>query len=430
MLGVTLWGKQREALRALTRSRRVAVKSGNGLGKDFTAAVAILWFLHTRRPAIVLSTAPTFRQVRNVLWRQIHALHRRAPAILGGALRDTRWELADDRYALGLSAVGADQFQGFHCENILVVVDEAEGVSEAIYEGIESVMTTENARLLLIGNPTTTAGGFHRAFHREAGIYEKVTISALESPNVRAGRIVIPGLTTAQWVEERRQVWGEESDRFRARILGDFPRQGVNNLLAPTDIDAAIYGDGKPGRSGAGYDYGDGDGYDDAGADDDIIAQLVPDVYRRGGPVVLGADVARFGPDRSVIIARRGDIVQDIRVYHGLDTMAFAGELINAIRELRPERVYLDTVGIGAGVFDRLRELGALLHEFNGATAPLRETGCANRRAEGYWSLAQRFRSRRIRIPQDTELAAELSELRYRYNSRGRVLLEDRKSVV
>ena len=142
VLGVELWAKQRELLSALPAHHRVAVKSGNGLGKGFSAAVAVLWFLYTHDQAIVLSTAPTFRQVRYILWRQIHSLYRRAPETLGGRLLDTRWELDDDRYALGLSADGPDQFQGFHSPNMLIVVDEAEGVSDNIYEAIEAVMTS------------------------------------------------------------------------------------------------------------------------------------------------------------------------------------------------------------------------------------------------------------------------------------------------
>ncbi len=93
VLRVDLWNKQREVLSALLEHRRVAVKAGNGLGKGFSAAVAVMWFLHTHDPAIVLSTAPTFRQVRYILWRQIHGLHRRAPDVLKGKLLDTRWEL-------------------------------------------------------------------------------------------------------------------------------------------------------------------------------------------------------------------------------------------------------------------------------------------------------------------------------------------------
>ena len=415
ILGVTLWDKQRAALQALTRRQRVAVKSGNGLGKDFTAAVAALWFVYAHNPAIVLSTAPTFRQVRNVLWRQLHALHRRANPPLGGQLLDTRWELAADRYALGFSATGADRFQGFHCPNLLVIVDEAEGVADDIYEGIEGVITSANARLMLIGNPMRPSGGFYHAFHRERALYETITISALESPNVLARRIVIPGMPTAEWVEERRNSWGEGSAAFQSRILGEFPKQGDDNLIALDDIEEAQYAPGElppPGDRRS----------------DDIIAMLVPG-WSEHTPVALGVDVARYGPDRSVALLRRGYIVEDIKVFPKSDTMALTGAVIAMARERRPDRVNVDEVGVGAGVLDRLREQGIPARGINGASAPARATECANLRAEGYWNLAERFQNRRIRIPQDAELAAELSELRYTYNSRGKLLLESKETI-
>ena len=240
VLRVDLWAKQKEVLSALPEHRRVAVKSGNGLGKGFSAAVAVLWFLHTHRPAIVLSTAPTFRQVRHILWRQIHVLHRQAPDVLKGKLLDTRWELAEDRYAMGLSADSADQFQGFHSRHMLIVVDEAEGVSDAIYEAIDSVMTSDGSRLLLIGNPTTVTGVFRRAFHEERSIYHCITISALESPNVRDRQVSVPGLTTAEWVDERKEIWGENNVLYRARVLGEFPDHSEDTLIRLSDVEAAV----------------------------------------------------------------------------------------------------------------------------------------------------------------------------------------------
>lgn len=239
VLGVELWHKQVEVLTALTGHRRVAVKAGNGLGKGFCAAVAVLWFVHSRPDAIVLTTAPTFRQVRHILWRQIRRLYGPAAETLGGKMLDTRWELPDGRYAMGLSADGADQFQGFHSPNVFIVVDEAEGVGDEIYEAIESVMTSAEPLLLLIGNPTTVTGAFRRAFFEERRIYRNITISALDSPNVQAGRVVIPGLTTPRWVEERREIWGEDNPVYRARVLGEFPEQGDNTLLNLSDIEAA-----------------------------------------------------------------------------------------------------------------------------------------------------------------------------------------------
>ncbi len=401
VLGVRLWSKQEEVLRAVERERRVAVKSGNGLGKDFTAAVAVLWYVHAHDPAIVLSTAPTFRQVRHVLWRQIHRLYRNASDTLGGTMLDTRWEVAEDRYAMGLSASEADQFQGFHCENMLVVVDEAEGVAEPIYEAVEAVMTSAHPTLLLIGNPTTTSGGFHRAFHREKGIYETITMSALESPNVAAGRIVIPGLTTPAWVEERRAMWGENSEMFRARIMGEFPDRGEDNLIAISDIDDATYPLGEVPAATGGYE-----------------------------PVVLGVDVARFGVDRSVIMVRRGDVVVDVRVFHGFANTEVAGAVIAAVRDRSPRQITVDETGLGSGVVDILREQGQPVYGFNGAATPLKEeVTCANLRAEGYWTLARRFREHSIRIPRDAELIAELASLRYRYNSRGKVLMESKEDM-
>ena len=413
VLGVTLWDKQEEVLEAVRRERRVAVKSGNGLGKDFTAAVAVLWYLHCHNPGIVLSTAPTFRQVRHVLWRQIRRLHRGAADRLGGALLDTRWELAEDRYALGLSADGADQFQGFHCENVLVVVDEAEGVDEEIYEAVDAVMTSRNPRLLLIGNPTRTDGSFYRAFHEEAGIYKTITISALESPNVQKGEVKIPGLVTAEWVAERREVWKENSDMYRARVLGQFPRRGEDNLIAMADIEAAVY-EGEDEFTGMnGMNGMDGMFLGEGG----------------GGRVVIGVDVARFGSDRSVVLMRRGDRVEWIRAFSRIDTMATAGQVMVAVREHRPDLVNVDVIGVGAGLADRLREQGVPARGVNVAEKPRRDTTCANLRAEGYQSLARRFRDRRIRIPRDAELIGELATLRYHYDSRGRLLMESKENM-
>ena len=401
VLGVNLWAKQAEALAALAQHRRVAVKSGNGLGKGFSAAIAVLWFLHCHDPAIVLSTAPTFRQVRHILWRQIHSLHRRAPQTLGGKLLDTRWELAQDRYAMGLSADTADQFQGFHSPNMLIIVDEAEGVSDAIYEAIEAVLTAEEPRLLLIGNPTTAAGAFRRAFYQERSLYHCITISALDSPNVRAGRVVIPGLTTARWVAERRQIWGEDNPLYRARVLGEFPDRAEDTLLRLSDLESAA----------ARY------------AAEDSAANPP------AGEIVLGVDVARFGSDHSVILRRRGSRVEDIRTFNGMDTMELAGWVAAAIREFQPTQTCIDEVGVGAGVVDRLREQGYGVRGVNAAHAARQKEVFANLRAETYWRLRELFAAGEIRIPPDQQLLGELAALRYSYDSQGRILLESKENM-
>ena len=413
-LGVTLWRRQQETLRAVAESRRVAVKSGNGLGKDFTAAVAMLWYLSQHDPAIVLSTAPTFRQVRHLLWRQVRALYRRGGAQLGGKMLDTRWELSDDRYAMGLSADGADQFQGFHCENMFIVVDEAEGVSEAIFEAVETLMTSAQPKLLLLGNPTRAQGAFHRAFHQESSIYRTITMSALESPNVRAGRVVIPGLTTAEWVAERAAIWGEDSRLYRSRVLGEFPEQDEGSLLSIAQIDAAAGGGDGNATATALENFWSGWG---------LSFAKLPAVTT---PVVIAVDVARFGGSSSVILVRRGDAVADMQVFNGMDTAVLKGRVIIAARQWMPEAVIVDGGGLGGGVVDSLNHDGIAVHEFSGAGTPHDPKCYANRRAEGYAALQKLFQDGNIRIPRDPGLMQELATLRQTNDRLGRLLMESK----
>ena len=409
-LGVKLWSKQQEVLGALVEHRRVAVKSGNGLGKGFCASVALLWFLHIHQDAaIVLSTAPTFRQVRHVLWRQVHRLYRPKAELLGGKMYDTRWEISDDRYAMGLSAENADQFQGFHSPNMMIVVDEAEGVSDEIYEAIEAVMTAADPLLLLIGNPTTVTGAFRRAFYEERHLYHNITISALDSPNVQAGKTVVPGLTSAKWVEERRETWGEDNPIYRARVLGEFPDQAEDTLISLSDVEASAK------RWAAGRE----DGEDKTGG-------ALPESPEE---VVLAVDVARFGSDRSVILRRQGSRVEEIRTFRQMDTMQLTGWVAAAIRETSPERVCVDEIGVGAGVVDRLKEQGYPVRGINVARRAQQEKLFANLRAEGYWRLKELFASGEIDIPNDHQLMGELAALRYSFDSQGRVLMESKEAM-
>ena len=413
VLGVKLWDKQEEVLTALATHRRVAVKAGNGLGKGFCAAVAVLWYLHAHQDsAIVLTTAPTFRQVRYILWRQIRNLYRPASGALGGTMLDTRWELSDGRYALGLSADGADQFQGFHSPNMFIVVDEAEGVGEHIYEAIESVMTSAYPLLLLIGNPTSMDGAFRRAFHEERAIYHTITISALESPNVVAGRIVFSGVTSSAWVDERKLVWKEDSNVYRARVLGEFPHQGENSLMSLSDIESAAKRVIFDAESWS------------------IDGETVLGPNRRTSEeVVIAVDVARYGSDSSVILRRRGDCVEDIQVLHQQDTMRLATKVADAIRQYNPAHVHVDEIGVGSGVVDRLRQLGHTVRGVNVAERARDPKGHANLRAEGYHGLAERFKAGRITIPNDRDLISQLACLRYEFDRLDRLKIESKDDI-
>ena len=412
ILGVQLWSKQEEVLNALSENRRVSVKSGNGLGKGFTAAVAVLWFLSCHAPAIVLTTAPTARQVRHVLWREIGRLHGNSARPLGGNMFSTRLEVAHDRFALGLSTDEADQFQGFHSPNMLIVVDEAEGVSEGIYEAIDAVMTGGNCKLLLIGNPISDSGAFRRAFYEDRRMFHTITISALESPNVEQQRAVIPGLTTAEWVAERAAQWGEESPMYQARVLGRFCDHPQERLIPLSKIEQAI------ARH--------------------AIARDTMACHAKGPPeeeeekeaaTVLAVDVARFGADQSVLVIANSDTVLEMKAYRGLDTMELTGRIVEAHRRWKPQRIVVDEIGIGAGVVDRLKELNLPVTGINVGRPARQRQLFANLRAEGYWGLYELFNQEAIAIPNDPELAGQLSSLRPGQNSRGQLFIEKKDEL-
>ncbi len=236
-------------------------------------------------------------------------------------------------------------------------------MSDSIYEAIEAVMTSDGSRLLLIGNPTTVSGVFRRAFHEERSIYHCITISALDSPNVKTGRITIPGLTTPGWVEERRQIWGEENPLYRARVLGEFPDQAPDTLVPLSAVEATARR----------WEATDPDAViTSPGADSQSAYPGPAEVIER--EVVLAVDVARFGSDNSVILRRRGLRIEEILTFNGMDTMQLVGWIVAAIREFQPLQTCIDEVGVGGGVVDRLREQGYGVRGFNGPMPLARET--------------------------------------------------------
>ena len=298
---------------------------------------------------------------------------------------------------MGLSANSDEEFQGFHSPNILIVVDEAEGVEESIYEAIEAVMTSDNCKLLLIGNPTTMSGTFRRAFYDDREMYKTVTISAMESPNVIEERQVIRGLATKRWVEERKKVWGEENPIYQARVLGEFPDEGEDTLIPLSRVEAATKRD-----MNAPFD---------------------------SKPSVVSVDVARFGSDKSVIMRRHWMVVDEIQSFRGLDTMKLTGHVIAAIDAWHPEEIVIDEVGIGGAVVDRLREQGYSVQGINVGRPAQDNDHYANLRAEGYWFLRQLFMDQGITIPPDNELIGQLAGLKYSFNSLGRLVIESKEEM-
>ncbi len=224
VLDCTHWSKQDEIIRAVFKYQRVAVKSCHGIGKTYIASRIAHAFLFAFIDSIVVTTAPTFRQVENILWREMRQAKSKSVVPLGGNMLKTKYELDEKWYAIGLSSDKDDNFQGFHAEHLLAISDEASGISDNTLNVQEALMTSEGTHELWIGNPTNTNGKFYDAF--KSDMWHKISISCFDTPNFKKNRIKTltdlldytreellelelpyPELVTPLWAWERAHNW-------------------------------------------------------------------------------------------------------------------------------------------------------------------------------------------------------------------------------
>jgi len=412
VLGSKLWHKQVEVLEAIRDNQEIAVASCHGAGKSYVAACAALWYACCHRPSIVITTAPTDRQVRGILWKEIRLAHQRAQIPIGGKLLSQELRFDSNHWIWGFTApeYDPDRFQGFHEVNILVIVDEAVGVSEQIYQAIEGVLTSENARLLMISNPTDASGRFGQSF-KTAGV-KKINISAFETPNFTdfgiteedieedtwqekiTGPLPMPYLITPNWVAQRYKRWGKESPLYYSRVKGQFPQQGTDSLIPLAWVQAAVQRSLDPGE-----------------------------------PVELGVDVARYGPDETVFLLRQGPVARIKKIIPMGDTMDTTGHTIKMLLETGAEAAKIDADGLGAGVYDRMKEQGKPALEMRSGMKASDSERFANTRSEWWWGLRERFEEGDIDIEEDEELISQLSSMKYKVNSRGQIQVESKDEM-
>ena len=411
-LGEALWSKQRDILLSVRDHRRTAVKSCHDVGKSFIAARVVAWFLttHAVGDAFVVTSAPTYSQVRAILWREIGRAH--AKGNLPGQLNQTEWFLGGELVAFGRKPADADMtsFQGLHAAAVLVVLDEACGIPKALWDAAETLITNDASRILAIGNPDDPATEFCQVCKPGSG-WNLIQIDAFASPNFTDEPVpekLRPLLIGPIWVEERRKKWGEGSPLWTAKVRGEFPDVAEDTLIPMAWIRAAMERD-------------------------------LPDE----GPCDLGVDVARFGSDMTVIgMLRANGRFRVRKSVSQRDTMAVAGLVQVELRATAARTAKIDDTGVGGGVTDRLTELR---RERDEKGAPVVAAGVAgiivgsaaldpktflNLRAELAWEVRERFRLGTIDIdPQDEELQAQLGSIRYEITSKGQIKIESKDDM-
>ena len=382
------WSRQVEIAESVVRNRRTAVPSCHDAGKSFIVSRLAAWWLSVHAPgeAFLVSTAPTYRQVRAILWREINRAHARGT--LPGRVNQSEWWIGKQLVGLGQKPADYDAaaFQGLHARYVLVIMDEACGIAGELWAAADSLIANEDSRLIAIGNPDDPASAFAEACRPGSG-WHVMPISAFETPNFTAEPVADelgPLLVSPVWVEEKRRRWGEDSPLWQSKVLGRFAAESEDALILAAWVRAAQERELAPGEPGE-----------------------------------LGVDVARFGADKTVIVHRRGPSARVYRTLAGQDTMRIAGEVIDALKRTGAEVAKIDVVGIGAGVVDRLIEQGLPVLGVNVGLPAREPERFVNLRAEAFWSLRERLEEGAIALdPADDELAAECVELVGRGNHR------------
>jgi phage terminase large subunit len=374
-----------------------AWSTGSGVGKTALLARLILHFLHTRPFPVIPCTAPTQRQLYNVLWAEIHRAMNQS-AILLKLFEWTQERIylrghKEDWFAAAITSTApkpgantTESLQGYHAEHIMFIIDECSGIPDQVMGAADGALSTPSARVLMASNPTRNTGYFYRATNDD------------RLKDLWAIKYVDAGMCDAPYIDQSyisrlKQIYGEDSDYFRMRVRGLPPRTEFNALVSPEQVFAAHQ-------------------------------RILP----KSGVKFISCDPARYGSDDTVIYVRDGNVVLERIAVHGLDTMQVATAVMQLHHIHDAAEIRVDVIGIGAGVCDRIKsELGKQKSRLKavhvGEDANSKEE-FFNKRAEIAWQIRTNIDN--LSIPIDTPfLDEELVAIRYGWDSKDkRIKLE------
>lgn len=382
----------RDAIRADPEGYQIreAIASGHGIGKGAQQAMLTHWHMATRINPAGVTTANTMSQLRGKTWREValwnsdainsHWFDWTATRFSRKGFKETWFQDAQPN-----SEHNSQSFAGLHGDYVMVVFDEASTIPGKIFEVTEGALTTPKTLFLVYGNPTEGSGPFFDIFKKFKALW---TINHIDSREARMATLQPSNLKRMEtWI----QLYGIASDFVKVRILGQFPSQSSSQFI---------------GRKMA----------EDAQA-------RTNEVYG-GAMKVMGVDVARYGDDASVISRVHGRKLYPQKMIRKFDTMEVADWVATEIKAYKPDIVYVDGIGIGAGVVDRLLQLGHPVSEVIGGAKPSTEFDgkLLNKRAECWWVMREWLKT--ADIPEDDhELVDQLTQVEYGHD-RTRQLLK------
>ena len=317
--------EQTKILESVAKNQLTTVRSGHGVGKSTVEAWVVIWFLLTRPFPKIPCTAPTQHQLFDILWAEISKWIRNNPILQ----KDLIWTkekvyikgYPEEWFAVARTASKPDALQGFHAEEVLYIIDEASGVDDKIFEPVLGALSTSGARLLMCGNPTQLSGFFYDSHHKNRASYTTFHIDGRNSSRV-----------SQDFVQTIIRMYGEDSDVFRVRVAGEFPLQEEDIFIPLSLVEHSI-----------------------------MTEYSIP---QKPTLLHIGADIARFGDDKTVIGYKVNEKVTFYKKRRGQDTMKTADDIVLLGEELMKRYSYTESIpikiddgGVGGGVVDRLRQI-------------------------------------------------------------------------
>lgn len=423
ILGVNWWHKQQEIANALLQPPyRVLVKASHNIGKTFLAGGLVNWWYDIYDPGLVLTTAPTDTQVRDLLWKEVRVQRGNRGGFRGPQM--PRLESSKNHWAHGFTAKDADGFQGRHEKHLLIIFDEAVGVDPMFWESAEGMFGGEGHGWLCIFNPTDTSS---QAYAEEmTGNWHSISVSMLEHPNIVAESQGLPPPYPAairlarvdelvrKWCSPTFTIkptdiewpfgsgqWWRPGPIAESRMLGRWPSQATYNVWSD-----AAWGVAENAKLAEG-----------------------------DNPVTIGCDVARFGDDFTEIHIRRGPVSLHHEAHNGWDTTQTAGRLKELAREygqlvsMNPKDIFInvDDDGVGGGVNDQAEDYN--FYPISAGSKAVDPEKYPNRRSELWFAVAERAMESELslhRLPSDIkrELRRQAMAPTWKLDSAGRRVVE------
>lgn len=378
---------QTEASGLLVKNDRLAIRSGHGVGKSAWLARRIIWWACTRNPWKVGCTAPSSSTLFDALWSELAKWHSKMSitalrAKLEWKTERFEWiEAPNISYAVAKTArrETPEALAGLHSENMLFVVDESPGVDDIIFETGRGTMSTKGAKTIMTGNPTRLVGYFYDAFHKNRNHWATLRVASHESSRCNLAEL-------EQWKLE----YGEDSNFYRVRALGEFPDAEDGTIIPLYLVEAAVIRDVKP----------------------------VP------SEEVWGLDVSGAGTDLCALAKRRGNIMPEpVKTWRSDDTMVTAGIVIAEYREakIKPMQICVDSNGIGAGVAHYIASQGIPVHCVNVSESHSTKDRYLRLRDEMWERAREWFYAKDCKIPNDALFIGEITRIKWGFSPNGKM---------